>query len=121
MCDCHDLVRLGVKRLLNLGHSDGSTKVGVKLVDLGAIRLEAERRGMWSKPKRASNTHTRAPISEAVAEISRVEYQNAFPRLYEVGGDLYLHMGVIRTGWEDGHEELAWSHPSVPDPETRNG
>jgi hypothetical protein len=41
MCDCHDLVLLGLKRLLNLGHIDGCAKVCAKLVDLGAIRLEA--------------------------------------------------------------------------------
>jgi hypothetical protein len=65
MCDCHDLVLLVLKRLLNLGQIDGSAKVGAQLVHLGAIRLEA-RRGRGQNPSAHVNadymrTNQRSP------------------------------------------------------------
>ena len=41
MCDCHDLVFLGLQRLLDLGHSNSRTEIGTKLIDFSAVRLKA--------------------------------------------------------------------------------
>ena len=43
------------------------------------------------KDERAQNVNMGVPISEAVTEISRVEYQSAFSRFYEVGRNLSLY------------------------------
>jgi hypothetical protein len=51
-----------------------------------------------------------APISKAVAKISRVEYQNAFPGLDEVGRDLSSKISM-----SEGDPGDMWTHLVPPE------
>jgi hypothetical protein len=86
MCDCHDFVFLGQKLLLNLRYTDGPAKVCTQLVDLCPISLKANVQNVIQDNERQARCRIICvPVCEAIAEISRVEYQSAFSRLYKVG------------------------------------
>lgn len=87
MCDRHDFVFLGSKRLFNLRYINGPCKISTQLVNLCPIGLKA------NVPIQDYRLHARrqticVPVCEAIAEISRVEYQSVLSRLYEVGRNL---------------------------------
>lgn len=42
VCDCYDLVFLGLQRLLDLGHSNSRAEIRAKLIDFSAVRLKAK-------------------------------------------------------------------------------
>ncbi len=87
MCDCHNFVLLGSKRLLDLRYIDSPAKVCMQLIDLGSIRLKAKVNNVIIQDSGETKSIC-VPICKAIAEISRVEYQSAFSRLYEVGRNL---------------------------------
>ena len=86
MGDRHDLVFLGLQRLLNLGHSNSRTEISTKLINFSTVRLKARPESrLESTNSYKTIANVCAPISEAVAEIPRVEHENVLSRLYQVG------------------------------------
>jgi hypothetical protein len=64
-----------------------------------------------TQPPSATHNYTVfcAPISKAVAKISRVEYQNALPRLDEVGRDLSSNISANKG------DRVMWTHLVPPE------
>jgi hypothetical protein len=91
------------------------------LVDLSAIRLKAKTESGASEDERTQNVDMCVPVTKAVTKISCVEYQNIFSGLYEVSRNLCVCRCVSLTAQGGASWVLSWSHPSVPDPEMRNG
>lgn len=106
MCDCHDFVLLGPKRLFNLRYIDSPAEFSMQLVDLGAIRLKATSdRGNSGRVNARCGicAHQSAKPSPKYPALSTRALSPGSTRLAET----YICILVsVTAGREEGYERL---------------
>jgi hypothetical protein len=91
VCDGHDLILLRLKRFLDVRYVNGPTKVGVYLVDLGAIRMKAKtERERTSARKTWTCAYQSAKPSPKYPVLSTRTFSPGSTRLAET----YVFVGV---------------------------